>query len=79
MKINQCNFIGTDTAFFKWRTAGWSTGKVCVGPHVCACVCVTRPDTFPGHLWVCYVIAAALNENTVHVRDSQHCLSHTEG
>ena len=40
---------------------------------------VTRPDTFPGHLWVCQVIAAALNENIVHVRDRQHGLSHTGG
>ena len=42
-------------------------------------MCATRPGTFPGHLWVCYVIAAALNENTVHVRDRQHHLSHTGG
>lgn len=44
-------------------STGWSTDSVCI------CVCVTRADTFPGHLWVCYVIGEALNENTVHVRD----------
>lgn len=50
---------------------------VCTALYVC--MCVTRPDTFPGHLWACWMIAAALNENTVHVRDRQHCLSHTGG
>lgn len=76
-KIYGIDFIGADVAVSECRAAGWSTSSVC--ECVRACVCVTRPDTFPGHLWVCYVIAAVLNENTVHVRDRQHCLSHTGG